>query len=109
MPLKTILNRRYRLKRFVYGKACFQDDQILVSVRPRSNSRPRCRTCRQPGSVYDTRSIRRFEFVPILGMQVFFLYAMRRVNGASCGVKTEHLDWSSGKERMTTARFCQQS
>jgi transposase len=36
-------------------------------------------------------------------MQVFFLYAMRRVNCASCGVKTEHLEWSSGKERMTTA------
>ena len=103
MQLKSILNRRYPLKRFVYSKASLQDDQILVSVRPRSNSRPRCGSCRQPGSVYDTRSERRFEFIPILGLQVFFLYAMRRVNCASCGVKTEHLEWSSGKERMTTA------
>ena len=103
MQLKTILNRRYPLKRFVYSKARVQDDQILVSVRSRTNSRPRCGSCRQPGSVYDTRSERRFEFIPILGMQVFFLYAMRRVNCASCGVKTEHLEWSSGKERMTTA------
>jgi len=36
-------------------------------------------------------------------MAVFFVYAMRRVDCPECGVKTEYLEWSSGKERMTTA------
>lgn len=103
MQLKTILNCRYRLKRFVYGKATISEDRLLVKVRSRKNSRPLCGQCGKPGSVYDTRSPRNFAFVPILGMQVFFVYAMRRVDCRTCGVKTERLEWSVGKERMTTA------
>lgn len=103
MQLKTILNHRYRLKRFVYGKATISQNRLLVEVRPRKNSRPKCGQCLVHGPVYDTRCPREFEFVPILGMAVFFVYAMRRVDCPECGVKTEYLEWSSGKERMTTA------
>lgn len=103
MQLKTILNYRYRLKRFVYGKATISQDRLLVEVQPRKNGRPKCGQCRTTGPIYDTRSPREFEFVPILGMAVFFVYSMRRVNCPACGVKTEYLEWSSGKERMTTA------
>lgn len=103
MQLKTILNHRYRLKGFVYGKARIVDDCLEVEVRPRRRSRPRCGGCDRLGSIYDTRKSRRFEFVPILGMQVFFLYAMRRVDCPHCGVVTENLDWAQGKEQMTTA------
>ncbi len=103
MHLKTILNRRYPLKGFVYGSASFRGDSLDVRVRPRKGSRARCGDCKRPGGTYDTRKDRRFEFVPILGIQVFFLYAMRRVNCPECGVTTEHLEWAQGKERMTTA------
>ena len=103
MQLKTILNRRYRLKRFVYGKATISDNRLLIEVQPRKNRQPRCGQCRTPGLVDDTRRFREFEFVPILGMAVFFVYAMRRVDCPGCGVKTEHLEWFSGKERMTMA------
>lgn len=103
MQLKTILNHRYRLKRFVYGKATISQNRLLVEVRPRKNTRPKCGQCLVHGPVYDTRCPREFEFVPILGMAVFFVYAMRRVDCPECGVKTEYLEWSSGKERMTTA------
>lgn len=103
MQLKTILNRRYPLKRFVYGKMEISGNRILIDVRPRKNGRPRCGQCGRSGSTYDTRSAREFQFVPILGLAVFFVYAMRRVNCPHCGVKTESLEWSSGKERMTTA------
>ena len=103
MQLKTILNRRYRLKRFVYGKATISDNRLLIEVQPRKNRQPRCGQCRTPGLVDDTRRFREFEFVPILGMAVFFVYAMRRVDCPGCGVKTEHLEWSSGKKRMTMA------
>ena len=110
MLFKTILNHRYPLKGFVYGKCEIVSNDssgleaIHVSVAPRKNSKPRCGQCGKPGSTYDTRTQRSFEFVPILGLQVFFLYAMRRVNCKHCGgVKTEQLSWSSGKERMTGA------
>ncbi len=109
MLLKTILNHRYPLKGFVYGKCQIVSNQssgqdaIQVQLKPRKNSRPLCGACGKPGSTYDTRKERRFEYVPILGLQVFFLYAMRRVNCVDCGVKTERLGWSSGKEQMTTA------
>lgn len=109
MHLKTILNSRYKLKSFVYtGSKIVQNEssgenEIHVSVVARKNSRPRCGQCRKPGSIYDTRKPRHFQFVPILGLQVFLIYAMRRVNCSDCGVKTEHLDWAHGKEQMTTA------
>lgn len=109
MLLKTILNHRYPLKGFVYGKCQIVTnlssgkDEIHVKLKPRKNSKPRCGCCRKPGSTYDTRKTRSFQFVPILGLQVFFLYAVRRVNCNHCGVKTELLSWSQGKERMTTA------
>jgi len=109
MHLKTILNRRHRLKCFVYSKVeiveRFEGDagQLHIEVNARKNSRPRCGQCRKAGPIYDTRGQRKFEFIPILGMQVFLLYTMRRVDCPDCGVKTEHLDWADGKEQMTVA------
>ena len=103
MQLKTILNQRYPLKRFVYATARISEESLLVDVLPRKNSKSRCGVCKRPGPTYDTRSPRRFEFIPILGLKVFFLYAMRRVDCPTCGVKTEYLEWSTGKEQMTTA------
>ena len=32
---------------------------------------------------------RRFEFVPLWGMKVFFVYAPRRVDCPQCGIKVE--------------------
>jgi transposase len=103
MHLKTILNNRHPLKGFVYGKATLEGERILVMLNARKNSKPRCGQCGAPGPTYDTRKPREFQFIPILGLQVFFIYAMRRVSCPQCGVKTERLEWSSGKERMTTA------
>ena len=110
MLLKTILNHRYPLKGFVYGncKIVTNDssglDEIHVEVAPRKNSKPRCGQCGKLGSTYDTRKPRRFQFVPMFGLQVFFLYAMRRVNCKHCGsVKTEQLSWARCKEQMTGA------
>ena len=38
-----------------------------------------------PGSVYDRLAPRRFEFVPLWGLRVFFLYMMRRVDVRAVG------------------------
>jgi transposase len=44
-----------------------------------------------------------FQFIPLLGIAVFFVYAMRRVNCPTCGVKVETVPWAHGKSRLTIA------
>ena len=42
-------------------------------------------------STYDHLPTRRFEFVPLWQIAVYFMYAMRRVDCPTCGVKVEHV------------------
>ena len=106
MQLKTILNRVHKHRCFVYENIRWmeeegQEPRIVVELRARSNSRPRCSVCEQPGPGYDTLPVRRFEFVPLWGMKVFFLYPMRRVDCAQCGVRVESVPWAEGKSPLT--------
>jgi len=107
MLLKTILNRVERYKSFVYGKArMLQEDgelAIEVEVEARANGRPICSGCGHPAPGYDRLAKRRFEYVPLWGIAVFFLYAMRRVDCPQCGVKVERVPWAKGKSRLTTS------
>ena len=106
MQLKTILNRIQKQPGFVYGKITLlggDEDLVLgVDIFPRSGSRPLCSGCgrRRPG--YDTLPVRRFEFVPLWGINVFFTYPLRRVNCPQCGVKVERIPWAEGKSHLTT-------
>ena len=105
MQLKTILNRVERYKSFVYGEPRWADDArstIEVPIEPRANGRPICSGCgkRRPG--YDRLPPRRFEFVPLWEIAVFFVYAMRRVDCPGCGVVVERVPWARGKGRLTT-------
>ena len=106
MRIKTILNRLQRQPGFVYGKALLGEERdslsLQVELRPRANSRPQCSGCGQPGPGYDRLPQRRFEFVPLWGLKVFFLYAPRRVDCPLCGVRVEALPWASGKQHLTT-------
>ena len=92
MQLKTILNRVEPCKSFVYGIARWVDDAsrptIEVELRPRKN---------------DRLPERRFEFVPLWGIAIHFLYAPRRVECPTCGVKAERVPWADGKSPMTTS------
>lgn len=107
MQVKTILNRLYRHKGFVYGPERWgqwaRKDCLEISVRPRAGSRPVCSVCGQRGPTYDHLGERRFFHVPLWGMAVFLLYAMRRVNCPRCGVKVERVPWSDGKHFLTVA------
>ena len=60
-------------------------DRIEVDVRLRANGRALCSGCGQPAPGCDRLRPRRFQFVPVLGVPTFFLYAMRRVNCPLCG------------------------
>jgi transposase len=107
MHLKTILNRLYRHKSFVYGRVSFFQDgdrqALRVAVEARANGRPVCSGCgrRRPG--YDRLSERAFQFVPLWGLSVFLVYRMRRVACPRCGVTVEKVPWAKGKSRQTHA------
>ena len=101
MQIKTILNRIQVHKGFVYGPASLHELagrlMLELEIRPRKGSRPVCSGCGKVCPGYDTQAQRRFEFVPLWGIAVFFLYAMRRVNCPDCGVKIERIPWAKGK------------
>ena len=105
MQLKTILNQVERHRSFVYGKAQFTETSrgpaIEVEVRARANGRPVCSGCGRYRPGYDTLPVRRWEFVPLWGFLVFFVYAMRRVDCPRCGVKVEQVPWAQGKSSLT--------
>lgn len=107
MRLSTILNRVGKHKRFVYGEARFEGAgdglALVVPVRPRKNSRAECPECGRLCPTYDRmKELRRFEYVPLWGIAVFFAYRMRRVNCRRCGVKVERVPWCDGKNQLTT-------
>lgn len=107
MQLQTILNRVQRHKSFVYGRAQFREEgerlALDVAIESRANGRPICSGCGQAGPGYDRLAARRFQFVPLWGIAVFFTYALRRVDCPGCGVTAERVPWASGKGRLTTA------
>lgn len=104
MQLKTILNYVERHKGFVYGDAKLLKSgsrmAIEVPIRPRKNSLAICGGCRQRRAGYDRLPERRFEFVPLWGIMVFFVYRLRRVNCQQCGVTAEAVPWSDGKSHL---------
>ncbi len=109
MRIVTILNRSTKFKRFVFDSARFDDKgRILVSVKPRKNSKPQCSRCGSSGSTYDTaRKPRWFEFIPIWGYAVFLEHYMRRVSCQRCGaVIVEKVPWSTGKHHLTDIYRC---
>jgi transposase len=106
MQLKSILNRVQKHKSFVYEEVEWGEHggraSLRVSIRPRAHTRPVCWGCKRARPGYDTLSTRDFEFVPLWGIAVFFVYALRRVNCKRCGVRVEAVPWATGKHTLTT-------
>ena len=106
MQLKTILNRVQKHSSFVYADARFVEGdpaELEIDIRPRVGSRATCSGCGKRGPTYDTLPPRRFQFIPLWGILVFFVYAMRRVDCGRCGVKVEQVPWAEGKSPITTS------
>lgn len=107
MQLKTILNFVEPYKSFVYEEGRLTADsagkrEIEIRIRPRKNSRAICSGCSQRRPGYDRLPERRFEYVPLWQIAVYFVYAMRRVDCPTCGVKVEQVPWCDGKHQLTT-------
>ena len=104
MHIITILNQCLKFKSFVFETAKFSRDKssILVSVRPRKNSKAVCSRCGAPGPCYDKLRERQFEHEPIWKFKVKLVYAMRRVQCPSCEkVIVERVPWGEGKNHFT--------
>lgn len=105
MQLKVILNSIERHKGFVYQDAYWDPDikkkQILIDIKPRRRSKGICSGCGVKGSTYDTLAARLFQFVPLWGIVVFFVYAMRRIDCKACGPTVEMVPWAEGKSPTT--------
>lgn len=106
MQLKTILNRVQRHKSFVYDEGRWGEEEgetiLEFRIEARANSRPICSGCGRKRRGYDRQPARRFQFVPLWGLAVFFVYALRRVDCPGCGIKVELVPWAEGKSRLTT-------
>lgn len=105
MQLKTILNRVQKFNSFVYGAVRWvgeaKEPTVEVELHARANSRAVCSGCGRRGPGYDRLPVRRFEFVPLWGIKVFFQYAPRRVDCRRCGIKVEQMPWVAGKHQLT--------
>jgi transposase len=112
MLLKTLLNRVHPVKGFVYGMMkLVQDDslpngtRLEVQLRSRAGSKGICSGCGRAGATYDHLAARDFDFVPLWGIAVTLVYALRRIDCRACGVKVERVPWcdAASKSPMTTA------
>jgi transposase len=107
MQLKTILNRVTKFKPFVVAHVEIVENEsvavIEITMRARKNGLASCSLCGKRCSRYDTSpTSRRFDFIPLWMIPVVLVYAMRRVNCPTCGVKVERVPWSEGKSPLTT-------
>lgn len=97
MLIKTILNKTYPVKGFVYGKVSLENNVIVVQVTSRRNSRAVCSCCEKLSPTYDHLKERRFKFIPLWGLKVELCYRPRRVRCSDHGVKIETMPWADGK------------
>ena len=105
MRLISLLNQYQHFPGFVYEGAqhCADSQTIEIPVRPRRGSKPVCSGCHNSAPGYDHLGQRRYEFVPLWGFMVVFLYTMRRVDCRDCGVRVEEVPWGTGKHQLTNA------
>jgi transposase len=103
MRVKTILNRIEKHPGFIYEQGRWSQDgeTIEVPMRPAAGTLALCSGCGEPAVGYDTLAPRRFQYVPLWGIAVVLVYAMRRVQCSQCGVKVERVPWAAGKHRLT--------
>lgn len=107
MLIKTILNRIQKYKSFIYTYTKIidqgSDTFMEVGIEPRKNSKGCCSVCGRKCPGYDSLPERRYEFIPMWGIKVFFIYTPRRVECPFCGVVVEKVPWADGKHSLTNS------
>lgn len=107
LEVKTILNRIQRFVGFVFREIALlgagASERIEVKIDFHAGRKGRCSECRKACPGYDRLPERRWLFVPLWGIAVWFLYAPRRVECPEHGVGVEWIPWSQGKRPVTLA------
>src|SRR5262249_60861464 len=105
VELIGIINPGHLNRGFVYQQARGSEDRkgVVIEIRPRRGSTAICSGCHKPAPGYDHLPERIFEFIPLWGMFVFFLYRMRRFHCLACGAVVEEVPWPEGKRQLTRA------
>jgi len=107
ITVTSLLKRVLPLKGFRYAGARWDEytqEVIEVELAARLGARARCSGCRQPAPCYDhAAGVRRWQFIGLWAIAIFFLYRPRRVACRRCGVRVELLPWASGKLRLCNA------
>lgn len=105
MRIETVLNRCYRHKSFVYSRCRWKrigsKQALVVEIAARKNGLAECSCCGRIAPVYDHLQDRRFDFVPMWNIAVYFQYQMRRVKCPEHGVRVERVPWAEGKSHLT--------
>lgn len=100
ITVKSLLRKFHVIKGFVYENVEMSPTTpptLLVTVSERRGSRGICSGCGKKRPGYDRLGMRSWSFVPLWGMEVFLLYALRRVECPKCGILAERVPWASGK------------
>jgi len=101
MLIKTILNKCHKFKSFVYGKTYFSEDEsrqvLKIEILPRKNSKGICSNCHQSAPGYDKLEEREFEFIPLWGFPIFFVYTQFLAHWA------RKLSWKEVAESFQTS------
>jgi hypothetical protein len=78
--------------------------KIEVRVESRKGSQGHCSGCGNKSPGYDHLPEREFSHVPLWGIPVVFIYALRRLSCRACeGILAEVVPWSAGKSPLTTS------
>ena len=103
LKVKTLLNRLQPFAGFIYQRITLTADTIEVEVQSHAQRRPRCSRCQQSCPGYDRLPPRRWLFVPLWNLPVWFIYAPRRVCCPLHGIVVEHMPWSVGNRPIAAA------
>src|SRR5437667_6852498 len=112
LQVKSILNAIQHFPGFVFQDVRLQrhrdgrPSRIEIALEPHGSIPAKCSRCLQPAPGYDRLPQRSWLFVPLWGIQTFFVFAARRVHCATHGVVVEHVPWSDGKRPVTLAMMC---
>lgn len=101
MHISSVVRLTLGLKGHRVARVSLAEGEIQVNLVSRKGSKPVCSSCggRHPG--YDTLKERTWRHVRLWGIPVRLNYAPKRVCCPKCGVKVEHMPWSTGKSDLS--------
>ena len=101
MLVESIVRKTLGLKRHCVKKVTEEYGEIVVYLVPDKRCKVVCSCCGRRGPGYDTLKERRWKHVPFWGIPVSLVYAPRRVECSTCGVRVEAMPWTQGKSPLS--------